>query len=232
MKRMVAVGTLTLALFVSSPVLRCEAQTNEQVPELTKPFNPPVKAMQAAREKLPIVSGMVSKENFKELGFQSPEEAQQIQLGTPVPIFMVQLDKLKSYEKGADPVSLLTNTNRILYSLTVNGEPRSALVLHLVKGNWQMASVGRPNFTKALGSITREVVTRNKTKVESTFQVEIPALNLNFVGQKDPSGLQLTPLLDDPRFEFTAGRTLPAQEVFQRLAPYARELKTGDRLVD
>jgi hypothetical protein len=181
------------------------------------------KANEQARHSLQVLQQIAA----PEIGFKSKEEARGAQLGTPLRIFMVGLDKLKEYQSGVDPNSLLNDTHHVIYPVSVNGEHRSSITLHEVNGEWQIGSVGKPNFSKSLAEALDAQVAETKAPATEFFEVEIPALRAFFLGRRQGSDLLLTPLHDDPALKLTAGRTVDAKDVFHALAPAARERKTG-----
>jgi hypothetical protein len=192
----------------------------------------PQEARAEATRSLPQLQQLVTPESYKALGFQSVAEAKSATLEAPVQVFMVQLDRLREYQPSASPHALLTETNELKYPVSVNHQVRTSMVMRQINGKWQVASFGRPVLTKALTETIQEQAEKTKASAASFFEVKIPALNLVFVARQEGSRLLLTPVIDDPRFELKQGQEVDAQQLFARLVPYAKELKTGPYLSD
>jgi hypothetical protein len=61
----------------------------------------------------------------------------------------------------------------------------------------------------------------------ATALVQVLALNLVFVGQRDATGWQLAPVIDDASVELRVGKAEPAASVFARLVALAAR-QNGD----
>jgi hypothetical protein len=160
----------------------------------------------------------MTEENFAAMGFKSLEEAAEARLGEPLPLFYVRLDQLQEYQPGSDPEGLLVNSERVIFPVTAKEEVRSSIVVEGAEDGWRAVDFGAPNLIGALSDVRQE-----SGREGSDFAVWIPSLNLYFLGTRSDPGLSLTPILDDPRFEFVAGGTLSAYDVFTRLLPAARD---------
>ena len=224
MRRLLALGISAATFVLWQGVVPCAAQV--------KLMPAPQEAHDEAQRSLPGLRQMVTPETFRRLGFESVEEAGKAELGTPMRIFMIRLDRLKEYAPAANPAELLVDTNQLRYPVTVDGQVRTSVVMHLIEGKWQVAKFGRPALTRGLTETVRRHAAPGGTSQEPSFEVNIPALNLYFTGQQAGGRLLLTPVVDDDRFGFKQGETLEAQQVFAKLVPYAKELKTGPYLSD
>jgi len=67
-------------------------------------------------------TALVTEEDFAALGFESLEEVADAQLGEPLQVSAVPLDRLKEFTPETDPNELLVEANRIIYPVTVNEE--------------------------------------------------------------------------------------------------------------
>ncbi|MEP0762054.1 MAG: SseB family protein [Chloroflexota bacterium] len=174
-------------------------------------------AQQAADEALKTLEKLVTEENYAAMGFTSPDEVAQAQLGAPMTVYRVQLDQLREYTPGeTDPAGLLVDVSRLLYPVTVGEEVRSSVAVEGPQGVWRGTDYGGPGLMKALSQYRQS---------EDDFAVHVGFLGLYFVGQRSEDGLWLTPLLDDPDLGFVAGEPLAAAEVFRALLPLAQEYK-------
>jgi hypothetical protein len=222
MRHMVALEIAAIALLLYQPVV-ASAQL--------KPAEIPKEAQDEAQRSLPVLHQMVTPETYKNLGFQSVDEASRATLGAPMRVLMVPLDRLKEYQPGAKIEEMLQDTNEVRYPVSVDGQVRTSVVMRQIEGKWQVARFGRPALTQSLDLVRKRVVTA-ETPAEATFEVNIPALNLYFLGREVGSNLMLTSAVDDPRFDLKQGEEVDAQQVFSKIAPYARELKTGPYISD
>ncbi len=172
---------------------------------------------QAAEEALKTLEELVTAENYAAMGFASPDEVAQAQLGAPMTVYRVQLDQLREYAPGeTDPMALLVDVSRMLYPVTVGAEVRSSVAVEGPQGVWRGTDYGGPGLMKALSQYRQR---------DDDFAVHVGFLGLYFVGQRNEDGLWLTPLLDDPDLGFVAGEPLAAEEVFRALVPLAQEYK-------
>jgi hypothetical protein len=101
-----------------------------------------------------------------------------------------------------------------------------------VDGTWQAVRFGRPVLTNGLAESLRARSAFVEHPPANLFELDIPALNLWFVAQQDGTRLTLIPAADDERFGFQRGVALDSQAVMNKIVPYAKELRTGDHLVD
>jgi hypothetical protein len=183
----------------------------------------PIKEIQpAAQGALKNFSQMVTTENYRQMGFEFPEEVRSATLGTPIQDFIVRLDRLKKYEPGSKPDELLTVTNQFIYPVLVKDEVRSSITIAKTKESWQAVSFGGPNFVKLVVTNLMESSKVTGFDYSSYFIVRVPALNLFFLGFRANNELMLVPLRDDARLKFKAGASMKAKEVFSTILPDAK----------
>ena len=199
-------------------------------PEFTRPI--PESASSLARRALPDLQRLVTDRTFRGLGFRTPEEARSIALGAPLRVFSISLDRLRAYRPGARPDDLLVETGEVLFPTQVGGETRAALVVRQVKMSWEVVSFGKAAMTASLAKAVRVLAARETAGAGAPFEVAVPALNVFFAGRSTPRGLELAPLVDDPRFHLAAGTVMAAEDVVARLAPFALKMKTGPFVAD
>ena len=174
-------------------------------PELSRPV--PESASSLAQRALPDLQRLVTDRTFRGLGFRTPEEARSIALGAPLRVFSMPLDQLRAYRAGGRPDELLVDTGEIL-------------------------SFGKAAMTASLAKAVRVLAARETAGAGAPFEVAVPALNVFFAGRSTPRGLELAPLVDDPRFHLAAGTVMAAEDVVARLAPFALKMKTGPFVAD
>jgi hypothetical protein len=180
-------------------------------------------ANEAAKKALRASAALVTKENFKAMGFDNPDQVRTARVGTPVEQFTIGLDDLQRYEPGADLSGLLHRTERLTYPVLVQGRTRSSLTLRRQDNRWEVESFGSPNYARLLNELRGRLVAESNRSPLEYFEVRVPALNVAFLGHVQDGGLFLTPVFDTPRFEFKRGVTLSAEEVMTAIVPAARE---------
>lgn len=200
----------------------CSCQKSVQY-KATKPV---VKdARTAASLGLKTFPAMINEKNFSAMGFRSVSEVRQARLGEPMKVFTVRLDKLMKYEDSIKADTLLEKANsQVMFPLTVNREARCAITVALRKEQWVVTKFGSSSFTQLVSSARQASVKETRLPLSSYTVIQVNALNMVFVGHQDreTKQLMLTPVLDYPNLELRMGSSLPASEVFIKLAPLAR----------
>ncbi len=190
----------------------------------------PQAATEEAQRSIAVLQRLASERGYQGLGFESLEEVKSATLGAPLQVFMVGLDALRDYQSQTDPNSLLIDEHRLIYPVVVGGQQRSSITMQELEGKWEIASIGRPRLANAIALTRQGVIKSTNAPIESTFGVEVPALNLFFIGYRADGKLSLTPVFGDPSLKIEEGQSMEAHTVFGALAPAARELKTGPDL--
>jgi hypothetical protein len=198
------------------PVLILVAQLTQ--PVWSQDLRPiPEGADKVAATALQTFQGLVTRDNFRQMGFDKPEDVRAARLDRPLRQFQVPLDRLRSYAPGSDPAGLLTGGDSLLYPILVGTEVKSSIVLEGGPTGWRASSFGGPRFARFVAAARTQ-----GGAGAGEFVVRVPALNLFFLGQRSGSDLVLVPLLDDARLPLKTGARVPAKEVFDRLVPLAR----------
>jgi hypothetical protein len=179
-------------------------------------------AQTAATRGLETLRRLVTADNARDMGFDSPAEAASATLGDPVRVQMVRLDALRQYVAGADPGRLLTEVNRVIYPVAVKDQVKSSIVIEGSGNQWKASSFGGPHLVRQVARYKAEVTARLRPAAESVTVVHIAALNLYLLGYRVDGRLMLTPLESHPEYRLEAGSSLPAEQVFAALAPIAR----------
>lgn len=154
-------------------------------------------------------------------GMPSAEEAPQADLGEPLPVAMVRLDRLKAAQPGDRLADLMDRLDSVVYPVQVNAEARAELEMSLIDGAWRAASVGGTGHARVVAGL------RQKQR-GAAFLLRVPALHAEFLAQGEGEGLLLTPLFEVAGAGLAAGKALAAAEVMERLLPLARA--TVDRI--
>lgn len=181
-------------------------------------------AQSAATQSLAAFRQLINKDNFKDLGFDSVEEAGSATLGEPLPVVFVRLDQLRQYQQGSDAGSLLGQSNQMNFPVMVKDQVRSSVVVENVNGRWKTSSLGNGALAKQIAAV-RKAPTPSAGPAAPTVLVHTGALGLYFLGQKVDNKWMLTPLTAHPELELRAGASVPAEEVFGRLVPFAKKLR-------
>lgn len=179
-------------------------------------------ATRAAQEALATYAKLVNAGNYAELGFDSAEQVRAATLGTPARASMVRLDELAKYA-GGDAAALLHDFGRVTFPVEAGGATRSSLTVVARDGRWQQESFGAPAYARLFTEARAALAKSTGRPAAELFEVQVPALNLRLVGARRDGALLLAPVADDPRFGLERGQTLRAEELFQRLAPAAKE---------
>ena len=175
---------------------------------------PPAPNPQAAAEQALATFGqIVTPENYQALGFQTPDEVKNAQLGQPLAVLRVPLDQLQSFSRGNNPETLLVDPNRVIYPVTVKDQVRSSIAVEGTDQQWTATDFGSPKLITMLTQFRQE---------SSDFIVQIPAFSLYFIAHRSDNVLLLTPIVDDTRFGFKSGETLTATATFEAILPFAK----------
>lgn len=176
-------------------------------------------AQSAATQALATFRKLVNAQNYKELGFESPDEVANAALGQPMRTALVRLDQLKAYKAGDDPNRLLNDLNQVYYPITVQNNVRSAVSLEQANGKWKATGFGPANLAK---QVARAKTTAGASETEQIL-VHVAPFNLYFTGHRVNGRLMLTPVADYQSFNLKGGASLPAEEVFAALVPFAQQ---------
>jgi len=214
-----AVISVILSIFLTAGCDKIKSAGKQQKPPKTF-----ADAQAAATESLSTFRQLVNAQNYKELGFESPEEVANATLGEPIHVLVVSLNQLRQYEPGSDPNRLLTDFNQIHYPVVVGDQVRSAILVDQVNGKWKAGTFGATNLAKLIATARKGTQTSNPSQ---DVVVEVPSLGLYFLGHRtEDSKLTLTPLTDYAVFGLRAGGAMPAEEVLAALVPAAKSLNT------
>ena len=181
-------------------------------------------AQTAATQSLTVFRKLVNNQNYKDLGFESPDEVANATLGQPLPVMFVRLDQLRQYQPGTDVNSLLGQSNEVNYPVLANNQVRSSVVVQQVNGRWKTGTLGNGGLAKHIADARKA-----RTGAEGAGQqalVHVGSLGFYFLGERNSDNKwTLTPLVSNPYLNLAAGRAVPAEEVFSRLATAAKALR-------
>jgi hypothetical protein len=192
---------VTLCVFL---MMGCSRQQSAPKPPAQQP-------QEAATNALGVLQKLVNEQNYKNMGFQSLDEVKQAQLGQPIAVYNLGLDKLKSYQAGEDPNSLLTPSAETIYPVTVSGGVRTGVTIVHKEQGYEPSSFGNADIVKRLSGYRQN---------ESDFAVRIPAFNMYFIARRVETRVVLVPIVSDPRLKVQAGEATPLEVVVDQLRPY------------
>ncbi len=179
------------------------------------PKPPAAQPQEAASNAIGVLQKLVTDQNYRSFGFESADEVKEAQLGQPLPISTIGLDKLKSAQSGAEPNSLLTTSPETIYPVTVRGNVRSGVTVVHKGAGYEPASFGNAEIVKALSRY------RQKEAAGNEFVVRVPAFNMYYLARRVENQLILVPIVDDPRLKVKAGESVPLQRLLEELRPLA-----------
>lgn len=178
------------------------------------------KTRAVASAALPTFRQLVAQQkNYREMGFDSPDEISKASVGDPFQVFMVRLDELSKYNENQDPNGLLHERKQFLYPVVVGNQVRSSITVASTAKGWEATSFGGFNRIKMLSKVRADSIETSKLAPSAYFLVEVPGLKLVFVGYRAGGVLMLSPLLNDPSFNFREGVAMPASRAFTTLRP-------------
>lgn len=175
-------------------------------------------AAAGARQSLSALGGLVTEQNAQQLGFESPRQAAGATLGQPFPAYLVRLDELRAWHPGASADALLKPLDRLIYPVLVDGKVRSSVTVEKGPTGWRAVGFGSPLLIQRLAE-GRDVGVRSAGVPENAvFAVQVPALAHQYVAWRVAGKLMLLSITDDTDRQ----HALPAEQVFDALAPIAR----------
>jgi hypothetical protein len=200
--------TRGLVLIVLAAVMVCSCKgrllpvSNSDVSAETKPSST---SQAAAEAGLTTLRALVSQDNYAEMGFSSMEQVQRAQLGEPLRIYRVALDALTAFKEGSNVDSLAVDGRKSIYPVTVDQTVVSSLSVTQREDGWRATDFGNAALAKALASHRQS---------KDDIVIWVPAMKIYFTARGSGESLVLTPVMDDPRFDFKAGEALPASRAF------------------
>lgn len=176
-----------------------------------------------ALDALKAFSQLVTDQNYKAMGFESPGEVRDVKLGEPLRVFMVGLSQLQKYQPGEDPSRLVTPLDQMIYPVAVGDRVRSSIIIAKMGEGWQAIEFGSAAIVTKLSELRKSSSDSTRLLPAAYFIVRIQALNLEFLGHRMDNAMMLTPLFDDAFYGFKAGATMPASTVFEMVLPEAKK---------
>jgi hypothetical protein len=215
---LVTISAITILILIGGACARkgsADRDTNQNQNNQQETF---ADAQSAATQSLTIFRRLVNNQNYRDLGFESPDEVANATLGEPLPVMFVRLDQLRGYQAGTDVNSLLGQSNEVNFPVIANNQVRSSVVVEQVNGRWKTGTLGNGALAKHIAAVRRDRT--------GAALVHFAALGLYFLGERNTDNKwTLTPLVSNSELNLAAGRPIPAEEVFTRLAGAAKTLR-------
>ena len=166
---------------------------------------------EAATNAVSLLRKLVNEQNYKSLGFKTVDEVRRAQLGEPMEVYYLGLERMKSFQAGDDAKGLLTPSLEMIYPVTVGGDVRTGVTIVHKEQGYESSSFGNAEIVKRLAGYRQSA---------KEFAVHIPAFNLYFVGRPVNSHVLLVPIANNPRLKAQAGEATPLEVVVDQLRPY------------
>jgi hypothetical protein len=176
-----------------------------------------------------------NKEGFnwlKQLGFDSPQQLTKITIGQKFPLYYVRPGKLKSYEKGTDPLLFITKTGASIYPLLIDQKALSSVTVAFARDKSSLPTrieLGDPTLGRLLTEALTEAKKEGSCTISSEcFAVAIPELGLHlFVHRREEPAVLKMVVLNHVRGHVKREDFRTAREVFEVLSNEVRKYKPG-----
>lgn len=170
---------------------------------------------------------------LRELGFESADQLAKATIGDGFPLYVVRIDKLRAYEKGSDPSSILVKADASIYPLILQGknlERRSSATISFHRDQKdktkipRVAEMGNPDLIRLLEEARLQKGDGCLLPSEC-FAVSIPALSLHLFGYRDERTKQfLMVTLNTVRGQVKEEDFRTAKDVLEELSNEAKNL--------
>jgi hypothetical protein len=197
-------------------ITTAQAQTNTSIDSLTQMDTENIKRQ--TNILLESFLKEINKDNYKMMGFDSLESIRFLTFSKAYAVLIIQLDDLRKYKKGEDPVPIIKNTGRALCLLknSRTGLIESAVELERIKENWNVKGIASSGIAKSFNKI------ENNMLELGIALVRIPSLNLYFIASHESGNkLQFVSLQDYPSLKISTGEKREAAAFLEQLVPVA-----------
>jgi hypothetical protein len=174
----------------------------------------PIESLPSVQLHLSTFKQMITEENYRQMGFESPGEISVAKIEPPIYYYLVRLNRLKLYKPGNQPDYLLMLTGQLIFPVSVNGHIRSSMTLRKSWGRWKALTFGNSDFVKQLTDVILQSSQRYKVPHKDFFAVGIPALNIIVAGYRKKNTLYVVPLTNDKSLRYRAKESISAERFF------------------
>lgn len=156
-------------------------------------------------------------------GLPSASQLDKAALGDPLLVKMVRLDELQRFDPKSqvDPEKLLHDTSTVLYPIRVSGQVHGLMRLGKVQGTWSARGFAGPTRIRGIEHVRSVMARRAGIPLAATLLIQVPALSIEFVAFRNPTGLQLTPVTDLKDAGLLAGQVVSLAQAVKLLLPLA-----------
>ena len=240
---------LLIPLMLPSPAFPIQDTTHDKKTQKTNKNDPPSfqqTPQNAATRGLQILEKRLAAIGIDELDREKLQHAQELgfkngtagaSLGKDVfPIYEVGLRDLRSFTADKEVNNLIVDTHQILFPIEVEGVVSSSVTVRSAIKQadgieqvdqaelWRPTRWGLSKLIERLTSAKKDRLNENGSKLSGFRLVSIPALNRNFLGYEDATGIKLVPLVPDKSL-----KPLPAKQALLDLVPEAKSVDGSPR---
>jgi hypothetical protein len=148
-----------------------------------------------------------------------------VEVGRVIRTYQVDHKQLQTYDGKSPALAMLNEAPAVTRLISVRGNVVSSIVLRNVGSSWKVTRIEKARRAIAIDRIITALATRG-VATRSTFLVEVPALNLEFVGHAEGPSVELAPLWDVPHLGLVAGNVQPGERALASLVAAAQEVPT------
>lgn len=160
---------------------------------------------------------------LKDFGL-SEQEAAQSTRGPKLKVYMLGLDKLKTFQPGDNAKKILIDTKETVYPIYVGNTLKTSISIRKGDGGWKDASLGGAEI-HFLEPVRSAHAKANNIDKKSYFIVRVPAMYLSFLGYDKGNDLYLIPTHKHPDLDLAIGKSVPADEVYIKIKPLVDKYK-------
>jgi len=170
----------------------------------------------AADQALELLKGVLDNKTAQLAGFDSPDQAQSARLGTPVDVYVVELDSLKKWtpKDDANAFILKNKSVEVVYPVLVNAQLKSTVSIFKAQDGYRPATFGNAEIARTLARYGRE---------GAPFIVHVAVIGDYFIGRKSGNDVYLILPHDLDLPNLPAEKPLRSVDVLPQLAMLANE---------
>jgi hypothetical protein len=162
---------------------------------------------------------LIKPENFMEFGFKAPPINDSIKLGTPMREYIIRKDSLAKHNKSISYTGLFIPLNYYFVPVINNSYYAFGMDVRALNNNYKPVSFGGANFTKKLGIALNNILTAYTfIDPKSIFRVDIPSMNLYFLGFYLSNELYLLPVIENLKNRLVTSTFYKANDLLPVLA--------------
>ena len=164
-------------------------------------------------------SKLVTNENAKDFGLQSPDQLKTLKEGPQFKKYMIGLDDIKNYKAGDDVGKMVKELSSVEVTLVDGaGKIQTSIEFDKNKDKWQATGFGATDAVRSLSNVQV-----SDSAMKTGMLVRIPALRTNFIGVNSASGLNFIVLENNENLRLEKGQTISAADALSRLVVVANQ---------